>query len=128
MSDEIIKINVEQIHENALTEKQVESVKHLQAELSEFVKKIHKKLKTKNKNKLNEDALQLNVNIVYGFQKNNDEGKETKMVLQGTQFHCGTKAFLDTTNTILFNRLAPEEMQKNKCVSQAMAGKRPEIM
>ena len=101
--DSATTINV--MKEDRLTVKQKKTVKLFEKKLHDLRKSFYESQKKNTP----EEKLQINIQVVYGFQKNSAEG--TAFLVNGSNNVNGTEHFRQTTNKLIFAQVMPSEVK-----------------
>jgi hypothetical protein len=78
-----------------------------------FEKKLHelrKEFYDSQKKNSPEEKLQINIQVVYGFQKNKPDG--TAFLVNGSNNVNGTEHFRQTSNKLIFAQVMPSEVKE----------------
>ena len=102
--DNTTTVNV--MKEDRLTKKQKQTVKLFEKKLHELRKSFYESQKKNTP----EEKLQINIQVVYGFQKNKADG--TAFLVNGSNNVNGTEHFRQTTNKLIFAQVMPSEVKE----------------
>jgi hypothetical protein len=92
--------------EDRLTKKQLKTVKLFEKKLHELRKEFYDSQKKNSP----EEKLQINIQVVYGFQKNKPDG--TAFLVNGSNNVNGTEHFRQTSNKLIFAQVMPSEVKE----------------
>jgi len=110
-----------------LTKEQKKAIRGFEKKL----KKVFMTSKSQNsKMKIRSERLQVNLHVVYGFQKNGDE--VTKFKITGSNMMNGTSYFKNMSNTVIFTNIMPDKLKQlepqiRRMVESGGKVSRPEI-